>query len=95
MTNPAIPERFAGAYNAIARLAYIDRYLGAFIFGSVARGTATAQSDLDARVLIDHENPCSNINHPVIGGVKLDLTFVSLALFPDLYREEVGRGTRR
>jgi len=78
MANPTIPERFVATYNAIAQLAHADRYLGAFIFGSVARGTATAQSDFDVKVLIDRDNSCANINHPMIGGVKLDLTFVSL-----------------
>ncbi len=94
MTTPAIPEQFAAAYNAIAHLAHADRYLGAFIFGSVARGTATAQSDLDARVLIDRDNACANINHPVIGGVKLDLTFVSLAQLRRDTDQEIARATR-
>lgn len=94
MSNPAIPERFAAAYNAIAELARAERYLGAFIFGSVARGEATAQSDLDARVLIDQDNPCANINHPVIGGVKLDLTFISLAQLQRDTERELARATR-
>jgi len=75
-------------------LAHAERYLGAFIFGSVARGTATAQSDLDVRVLIDRDNPCSNINHPVIDAVKLDLTFVSLIQLRRETDQAMARATR-
>jgi hypothetical protein len=94
MVGPTIPARFASAYNAIAALADTERYLGAFIFGSVARGTANAQSDFDVRVLIDEDNPCANINHPVIGGVKLDLTFNSLAQPQRDTKQEIARATR-
>lgn len=65
---------------AIKALQHQDRYLGAFIFGSVARGEATDRSDLDVKVVIDKDG-CENINHPFIDGVKLDVTFVS---FPQL-----------
>ncbi|HZR44561.1 MAG TPA: nucleotidyltransferase domain-containing protein [Ktedonobacteraceae bacterium] len=75
---PAIPVRFLPAYRCIQRLERDDRYLAAFIFGSVARGEATEDSDLDVHVITNEDNPCTNINHPFIGGVKLDLTFLSL-----------------
>jgi len=69
-------------------------YRGAFIFGSVARGEATERSDLDVKVIVDQDNPCDNINHPVIGGVKLDLTFLSLAQLRRDTEREVARATR-
>jgi hypothetical protein len=94
MTEAAIPARFVAAYNAVAALDDVERYLGAFVFGSVARGTATAQSDFDVRVMIDEDNPCVNINHPVIGGVKLDLTFNSLAQLRRDTAQERTRATR-
>jgi hypothetical protein len=75
----SLPLRFQPAYRALARLAEQPRYLGAFIFGSVAHGDATDASDCDVRVAVDAANPCQNINHPTIGGVKLDITFSSLA----------------
>lgn len=74
-----IPARFLAVYHRLQALEGHRRYLGAFIFGSVARGAATERSDLDAKVLVDQDNPCPNVNHPIIGGVKLDITFVSLA----------------
>lgn len=94
MTGPAIPAQFTAAYDAVAALADTQRYVGAFIFGSVARGTATAQSDFDVRVLTDQDNPCTNINHPVIAGVKLDLAFISLAQLKHDTAQEIARATR-
>jgi hypothetical protein len=77
-TSPAIPERFQVAYQHIKQLGQYERYIGAFIFGSLARGEATENSDLDVQVLVNEDNPCNNINHPFIDGVRLDLSFISL-----------------
>lgn len=90
----AIPARFADAYRAIQQLARHDRYLGAFVFGSVARGEATDQSDLDVKVIAAEDNPCPNINHPVIGGVKLDLTFISSGQLREATDREIADGWR-
>jgi Polymerase beta, Nucleotidyltransferase len=76
---PAIPGRFLAAYQGIAQLEQYDRYLAAYIFGSVARREAAEHSDLDVHIIIDEDNPCTNINHPIIDGVKLDLSFISFA----------------
>ncbi len=94
VTQVAIPARFAEAYRHVQRLERQGRYRGAFIFGSVARGAATARSDLDVKVLVEADNPCTNINHPVIGGVKLDLTFPSPAQLRRDTEREVARATR-
>ncbi|HEY7418186.1 MAG TPA: nucleotidyltransferase-like protein, partial [Ktedonobacteraceae bacterium] len=75
----AFPKRFLAALQAIERLQAYDRYLGAFIFGSLVRLEATEQSDCDVQVIVNEDNPCTNVNHPIIGGVKLDLTFLSLS----------------
>lgn len=74
-----LPSRFHPAYRALMGLARYPRYLGAFIFGSVAMGDATGESDLDAIVVTAERRTCENINHPVINGVKMDITFPSLA----------------
>lgn len=76
---PSIPVRFLPAYHAIQRLERDERYRAAFIFGSLARGEATEQSDVDVKVIVNEDNACANVNHPIIGGVKLDITFISLA----------------
>ncbi|HJT55626.1 MAG TPA: nucleotidyltransferase domain-containing protein [Ktedonobacteraceae bacterium] len=75
---PDIPERFLAAYQSIQQLEQHERYIAAFIFGSLARGETTEERDTDVKVIVSEDNPCSNINHPVIHGVKLDLTFISL-----------------
>ena len=59
-----IPPRFAPAIAALRALARHERYRGVLLFGSVAGGTATPQSDLDALVLTDGADPCANISHP-------------------------------
>lgn len=68
MSQPSfvVPERFHVAYRSIERLEQQDRCLAAFIFGSLARGAATEQSDLDVQVIVDEDNPCTNVNHPII-----------------------------
>jgi hypothetical protein len=76
-TVPNIPERFLAAYQRIQQLEQHERYLAAFFFGSLARGEATENSDLDVKVIVNEDNSCTNINHPIINGVKLDLTFIS------------------
>ena len=91
----ALPARFAPALERVWRLARDDRYLAAFVFGSVALGTHTDQSDLDVKVVTAEDNPCRNINHPIVGGVKLDLTFVSLAQLGVMTEGQIQQGTRR
>ncbi|HCI82253.1 MAG TPA: hypothetical protein DHW02_21475 [Ktedonobacter sp.] len=76
---PVIPARFLPAYQAIQHLQHDERYLAAFIFGSLARGEATEHSDFDVKVIVDEDNDCTNVNHPIIGDVKLDITFHSFA----------------
>ncbi|HTK06171.1 MAG TPA: nucleotidyltransferase domain-containing protein [Ktedonobacteraceae bacterium] len=89
-----IPERYLAAYQSIERLELHDRYLAAFIFGSFARGEITQHSDLDVHVIVDEDNLCTNINHPVIGGVKLDLTFFSLRQLKERTAREMEQRQR-
>ncbi len=87
-----IPPRFLLAYQHVQRLAQYERYQAALIFGSLARGEATDESDMDVKVVTDEDNACANINHPVIGGVKLDLSFSSISQFrKDLDKEIASR----
>ncbi len=74
-----IPLRFTKGVEAIKSLQYYPRYQAAFIFGSVAEGTSTAKSDLDVRVLVDQDNDCQNVNHPMFDEYKMDLSFRSFA----------------
>lgn len=91
---PAFPERFLAAVQAIERLQSHDRYLAAFIFGSLARLEATEKSDCDVQIIVNEDNPCTNINHPVIEGVKLDLTFLSLSQLKTRTQQEMEKRER-
>lgn len=89
-----IPAVFGPALRAVEALAAEDRYVAALMFGSVAEGSASTQSDLDIRVVVNEENPCGNINHPHIAGVKLDITFRSQRQLEQQTEEEVQAGGR-
>lgn len=72
-----MPEKFQRAIDRIRGLEKHERYIGAFVFGSVARGEITENSDLDVVVITSEDNPSMDVLHPVIEGVKLDLSFCS------------------
>lgn len=89
-----IPPRFQPAYNRIKQLQKNDRYVGAFIFGSFARGDTTNMSDFDIKVIVNQDNYCNNINHPIINGVKLDITFTSINQLRKYTEEEIKKAER-
>lgn len=72
-----LQEPFLSAYKKVEELQKHKRYLGAFLFGSVVRGEQDKNSDLDVIVITNKENDCKEINHPIINGLKLDITFRS------------------
>ncbi len=90
----AIPEQFRPAYQKIEALQAQQRYRGAFIFGSVARGEATERSDFDVKVVTDEDSTCTNINHPFVGDVKLDITFQSIRQLVEATEQEISRAWR-
>ena len=89
-----IPARLRPAVLGIQHLQTVDRYLAAYIFGSVARDESTAASDLDVHVLVASGDACANINHPIINGTKLDLTFLSFEQLSVRTQREIEKGTR-
>ena len=86
--------RFALAIRAIRKLARDPRYQAAFVFGSVAEGTSTDESDLDVMVAINEDNPCENVNHPSFDDYKLDLNFRSYKYIADLTQDQIVKGDR-
>ncbi len=66
-------------------------YVGAFVFGSVARNEITDESDLDVNVIIKEDNPHMDILHPIIEGIKLDLSFCSLEQIKKQHDKELQR----
>jgi predicted nucleotidyltransferase len=64
---------FAAAYRGVLGLARHERYIAAFIFGSVARGEGGPWSDFDVKVVVGGDDPDDrllHLSHPIIGGVK-------------------------
>ena len=62
-----VPARFQPAVRTVERLAEDDGCLAALLFGSIARGEAADDSDVDVHVVSREANPCREINHPVVG----------------------------
>jgi len=93
--NTPTSPRFTPALAALRALARHERYRGVLLFGSVALGVATPESDLDVLVLTDGADACPNLSHPAIGGVKLDLSFNSLVQLRGLLDEQLRDGSRR
>ena len=90
----SLPTRFQPALRQVERLARHERYQGAFIFGSVARGEATGQSDFDVKVVTRGADTCAALSHPFIGGVKLDISFQSFDQLERSTAEEIAQGQR-
>ena len=73
-----MPPHFTKAIEKLRDLQHHDEYIGAFIFGSVARNEVTADSDIDIKVITKNDSACTTINHALIEDIKLDITFLSL-----------------
>ncbi len=93
-TVPILPMRLRPVYQALQRLEGRERYLAAFIFGPVARGVAVEQSNMDVFVIVDENRSNHHINHPMIGGVQLNLAFLTLEQFEERIRKEIDQPQR-
>ncbi|BCL79409.1 nucleotidyltransferase domain-containing protein [Ktedonobacteria bacterium brp13] len=89
-----IPERFLPACRCVEQLADYERYQAALIFGSVARKETTTNSDLDVIVLVEDDNSCHNINHPIINSIKLDLSFRSFKQVAEMTEKTIKQRER-
>ncbi len=92
--NRKLSEPFLTAYKKIEELQKHDRYQAAYVFGSLVRGEQDKNSDLDVMVIVDSKNDCKEINHPIINGLKLDLTFRSLDQIRKINEDIVQKGER-
>lgn len=89
-----IDPRFKTGLIKLGELARYPRYQAAFIFGSVAEGTSSSQSDLDVKVIVDEDSPCDNINHPTFDAYKLDITFRSFKQIEAFTENEIRKAER-
>ena len=64
-----------------------NRYLGCFVFGSVARGEFTDGSDIDVIIYVKGRS-CGQINHPIIDDIKLDISFYNHKKILELIEEQ-------
>ena len=73
-----IPNRYKQAIAAIKSLKDEDKYLGAYIFGSVARGDDNVDSDLDIQVITSETFSCGIPNRKKVGDIVVDISFSSI-----------------
>jgi len=73
-----IPDPFFTALQKVKSLENFDEYIGAFVFGSLARGEQTKDSDVDMKVLTSRDYACDKVNHPYVNNIKLDISFNSI-----------------
>jgi hypothetical protein len=93
-TVPELPMRLRPVYQALQRLEEHERYLAAFIFGPVACGVAIEQSNTDVFVIVNENRAKHHPNHPMIGGVQLNLAFLTLEQFEERIRKEIDQHQR-
>ena len=91
---PILPTHFRNAIEKIKELQDLDTCLGAFVFGSAARGEVTKDSDLDVKVIVSNSKGCTSISHPFINDIKLDINFLSLDLIEKFTKEDIEKGER-
>ncbi len=91
-----VSEKHAAAVARIADLGRDDRYEGAFIFGSFATGQLHPDSDLDVVVLLqDGEEGCTEVSHPVVHGIRLDISFNTMASLSKMTERLLKEGIRK
>lgn len=92
MNKKNIPKPFLSAIKKIEDLKKYDHYLGAFVFGSLARGEQSAKSDLDVIVTVGKNSGCNEVNHPYINGIRLDISFRTIKQVTDQIERMVVKG---
>lgn len=90
----SLRKRFNEAVESLKRFEEYDDYLGAFVFGSYARGQIDIHSDLDVKIIVKQTNTCSAVNHPYLKGIKLDLSFLSFSELLDETNADIKKGAR-
>jgi len=86
-------KKFSSAIQKIKSLEQYPDYESALIFGSIASGSFTKESDIDI-VVVTKENREFKILHPYINGIKLDLSYRSYSQLSQEMYDQVKKGSR-
>jgi predicted nucleotidyltransferase len=95
MNDQALKDRFDAVVQQIAMLQEHERYEGAFLFGSYVTGELHAQSDLDVVVLVTDSDSCSEVSHPKIQGIPVDISFNSFESIERYIHKTLSANLRR
>ncbi len=86
-------QRFKPAIQKVTSLQKHNRYEAALIFGSLARGGANENSDVDC-IVITKEDTDKSILHPYIAGIKLDISYSSYTQLEDEFNKTTNKSGR-
>lgn len=89
-----IPPRYKKAIEKLQSLEKIKGCESVLIFGSFARGETTDKSDLDVRVMVEDGETCKSVNHPIVDGVKIDISFATFDEFKKWTNDELSQKER-
>lgn len=95
MQNQLLKDKYTAVVNQIASLQHHDRYEGAFIFGSYVTDELHEQSDLDVVVLVADGDSCSEVSHPRLQGIPVDISFNSFERIQAYIQNTLAQGLRR
>ena len=96
MDETSLLLKYQRVAQTVAQLARYERYEGAFVFGSYTAGKIHAASDLDIVVIVAGEvSNCPHINHPVIDGIRLDISFSTLTDYSRQAETMLRQGQRK
>lgn len=89
-----MPKHYRKAIQKLKLLENSQSYEAAFIFGSTARKQITKHSDLDVVIITSSKETCTQVNHPFIEGIKLDLSFINFTQLEQRNQEEIESAKR-
>ena len=95
MVEGYLANQYQETINQITQLAQYDRYEGAFVFGSFVTGHLHPASDLDVSVVVTDEPICPNVSHPLLNGIRVDISFDSMPKLAKMMEETMNQGLRK
>jgi predicted nucleotidyltransferase len=95
MSDQTLKGKFDAAVHQISALQRHDRYEGAFLFGSYVTGELHVQSDLDVVVLVSGHDACSEVSHPRLQGIPVDISFNSFENIERYIHQTLSANLRR
>lgn len=89
-----LPPNFQKAIKKLKSLKDHPQYTAGLIFGSTARGEITKNSDIDVILVTNSAKLCDNVSHPLLEGIKVDISFTNFSKLKQRNEEEIASAKR-